>query len=295
MNIQTDSLTELKALISLLDEPSEDNFAAIHSKIGAYGTLAIPYLKDACKDYFDESHNLRIKNLISEIYYNDTFSLLSSWSENEGKDLLAAFIAISRLLNPDVDMDKYKSEFEHIRQDVWLELNDNLTALEKLKVLNHIIYDYHNFSGQRNPNGDKLKLYIFDHLLDTRRGNSLSLGILYLAIAQNLHIPVYGVDLPGHFILCYLDERVNLKPTEEYSQNEILFYLNAMNNGAVFTKNEIDGFIKQMKIQPEKSHFLPCSNKTIIKRLLTEVSKEMKLSGDEDKSIMLLNLVGAVH
>jgi regulator of sirC expression with transglutaminase-like and TPR domain len=295
MDVQTESFLELKALISLLDEPGEENFEAIRSKIGAYGSEAVPYLRDACNEAINETHAHRIKELINEIYFNETFNVLSLWSDDEGKDLLAAFIAVSKILKPDLDVEKYLTEFEQINRDVWLELNDNLTALEKIRVLNHIIYDYYNFSGQRTPNGNKLNLYIFDHLLDKKKGNSLSLGILYLAIAQSLHIPVYGVDLPGHFILCYLDEAINLKPTEEYVQNEILFYLNAMNKGAVFTKNEVVNFVQKMNIKPEKSHFLPCSNKTIIKRLLREVSKEVKLSGDENTSRLLLNLVGAVQ
>ena len=295
MNIKTDTSSELKALVSLLDEPNEDNYSSIRSKISAYGVKAIGFLEDACDTSDEAGHELRIKSLINEIFFDDTYNSLSLWSEAEGQDLISAFLSISRMLNPNIDTEKYLAEFDLIRKDVWLELNDNLTALEKIKVLNHIIYDYHMFSGQRSPNGNKLKLYYPDHLFENKIGNSMSLGILYLAIAQNLKIPVYGVDLPGHFVLCYLDEKVNLKSSIDFGKEEVLFYLNAMNKGSVFTKNEIENFVLQMNIKPEKSHFLPCSNKTIIKRLLTEVSREVKLSGDESKSKMLLNLVGAVH
>ena len=289
-----ESITEIKALISLLDEPNEENFSSIRDKIAVYGIDAIPFLRDAQRNTTDSEAEERIKDLVNDIYFHDTFKVLQNWSNDESKDLLAAYIAISRILHPDIDTEKYLNEFERISRDVWLELNDNLTALEKIKVLNHIIYSYYNFSGSRTPNGNNLNLYIFDQVLDKKKGNSLSLGILYLAIAQNLKIPLYGVDLPGHFVLCYLDENVNLKPASEYSQSEILFYLNAMNKGAVFTKNEISGFIKQMNLEPQSSHFLPCSNKTIIKRLLTEISREVKNNGDDYKSKLILNLVTAV-
>lgn len=295
MDIKNDSYKELIALVSLLDEPNEENFLSIRTKISAYGMEAIPFLDEVCANSNNDDYVGRVGTLINEIFFNDTYSSLSTWSNEDGHDLLQAFFSISRLLDSDIDTDKYLEEFKQIRKDVWLELNNNLTALEKIKVLNHIIYDYHNFSGQRSPNGNKLKLYSPGNLFEHKKGNSLSLGILYLAIAQNLKLPVFGVDLPGHFVLCYLDENVNLKNASDYSQNEVLFYLNAMNNGAVFTKNEIENFVLQMNVKSEKTHFLPCSNKTIIRRLIREVSKEVKLNGDEKKSKMLLNLIEAVH
>ena len=50
MNIKTDSYTELKALVSLLDEPLEENYFSIRSKVSAYGLEAVPYLEDASKN-----------------------------------------------------------------------------------------------------------------------------------------------------------------------------------------------------------------------------------------------------
>jgi len=294
MNTQVDSQTELRALISLLDEPQEENYLSIRDKINAYGLEAIPYLEQACGNSVNNEHTSRIRSLISGIFFNDTYKLLSSWSEGEGLDLIDAFLSISRMLKPEIDTQKYYDKYERIRKDVWLEVNDNLTALEKVRVLNHIIYDYHSFAGQRSPNGNKLKLYYPDYLFENRKGNSLTLGILYLAIAQNLEIPIYGVDLPGHFVLCYLDEKLELKPTLEYKRQEVMFYLNAMNKGAVFTHNEIKSFVAQMNLKPVESYFTPCSNKAIIKRLLKEVSQEEKLSGDKEKSELLLKLTEAV-
>jgi regulator of sirC expression with transglutaminase-like and TPR domain len=294
MNTQIHSQTELRALISLLDEPQEENFVSIREKVNAYGLEAIPFLERACVDSSGSEHKDRVRSLISEIFFNDTYKSLINWSEGEGLNLIDAYLSISRMLNPGTDTQKYFDDYEGIRKDVWLEINDNLTALEKVRVLNHIIYDFHSFAGQRSPNGNKLRLYYPDYLFENRKGNSLTLGILYLAIAQNLEVPIYGVDLPGHFVLCYLDEKPELKPASEYKQQEVMFYLNAMNKGAVFTHNEIKSFVAQMNLKPQESFFTPCSNKEIIKRLLKEVSQEEKLNGDKEKSAMLLKLTEAV-
>jgi len=44
--------------------------------------------------------------------------------------------------------------------------------------------------------------------------------MLYVLIAQSLKIPVYGIDLPRHFVLAYVDE------TQLLPEAEVMFYLN---------------------------------------------------------------------
>jgi regulator of sirC expression with transglutaminase-like and TPR domain len=88
--------------------------------------------------------------------------------------------------------------------------------------------------------------------------------MLYIILAQKLKIPVYGVNLPQHFILAYVSELADGVPSLE----DVLFYINPFNKGAVFTRKEIELFIQQLKIDPDRSFFAPCSNVEIIKRLI---------------------------
>src|SRR5690606_25356727 len=53
-----------------------------------------------------------------------------------------------------------------------------------------------------------------NEVLDNRTGIPITLGIVYLAVAQFAGLPVYGVSTPGHFVLgCHdLDERLYIDP-----------------------------------------------------------------------------------
>ena len=135
-------------------------------------------------------------------------------------------------------------------------IDKNLTALEKVKVLNRIIFDVHGFYGNtKNINSPK-NSYI-NNVVETKKGNPITLGIIYLAVCKKLNIPMYGVDVPAHFILSYAEEL-----------QDVLFYLNVFNKGAVFSNHDIDKFLEQLKIEPKNEYYTPCSNLTIIKRLL---------------------------
>ena len=246
---------ELKALIDLLDEPNESVFESIKKKIFSYGSNAVPFLEDAWQNSFNDLIHERIENIIYKIRLEKTANELRSWSEKDENDLLEGFIIVSKYQYPDLEKEIILKKLEQIVKDTWLELNNELTALEKIKVINHIIFKVHGFKGNKS-NFYALEDYFVNNLFDSKTGNHLSLGILYIIIAKRLDIPIFGVDLPKQFILSYVDK------------GEFFCYLNPFKEGVVFTKNEVEVYIKHLKIEAKPSYFLPCENKRIIERLL---------------------------
>jgi hypothetical protein len=73
----------------------------------------------------------------------------------------------------------------------------------------------------------------------------------------------------------------------------VLFYVNPFNLGAVFTRREIELFVRQMKLKPEKSFFAPCSNQVIIRRLINNLIYAYNHSGYPEKIEELENLLTA--
>jgi regulator of sirC expression with transglutaminase-like and TPR domain len=60
--------------------------------------------------------------------------------------------------------------------------------------------------------------------LETKKANPLMLSILYMEVARSAEIPIYGINLPEHFILCYKDEQsmMGLMPDKETKWNSLL-------------------------------------------------------------------------
>lgn len=283
---------ELNALISLLDEPSSPVFDKIKEKILFYGIDAIPLLEDAWDNSFDNSIQSRIEEIIHNIQITNLKKALVDWKNNNRLDLLEGFYLVSRYQYPDLNFDKLKEQVERIEKDIWLELNSNLTALEKIKVINHILFDINRFTGNKT-NIDAPQNLFLNNLLETRKGNHLSLGILYIILSQKLGIPIFGVNLPQHFILAYMDEVQDEKIKLE-DENEVLFYINPFNRGAVFTQREIELFIKHLKLKPNTSFYKPCDNVAIIRRLLENVIENYNKLGYLDKVDELKELLDAL-
>jgi regulator of sirC expression with transglutaminase-like and TPR domain len=247
---------EIEALISLLDDPDTSIFDDVSRKIISYGGNVIPQLEFAWENSFDHLLQNRIEDIIHHLQFENIKVELAHWKNSSEKDLIDGAIIIAKYQYPDLEEEKIHQEIKQIIQDVWLELNDNLTALEKINVLNRIIFDVHGFYGNtKNINSPK-NSYI-NNVIERKKGNPITLGILYLAICKKLNIPMYGVDVPAHFVLAYAED------------GEIPeFYLNVFNKGTVFGTLDIDKFLEQLKVEPEDKHYIACSNLAVIKRLI---------------------------
>lgn len=259
--------SELSALISLLDDPDEDIYEQIKYKLIEYGEEIIPELENAWEyEGFGHLFQNRIEEIIHFIQFQNIIDLLTEWNESKSFNLLQGMLIINQYQYPDLDRDKVDNFIELLRKDVWLELNDNLTALEKVQVMNHIIFEVHGIAGNTKNYQAPQNSFLTD-IIDTKKGNPICLAIIYMIVAQQLNLPIYGVNLPNHFVLAYLDEHDN-----PHSKNQsVLFYINAFSRGIAFNKKEIDQFLAQIKVKPEAKYFGPCSNKDILKRVLTNL------------------------
>ena len=284
--------TELEALISLVDEPDEEIFRTIRDRIFAHGKEAVPPLEDLWENTFDPLIQHRIEDLIHIIQFENLKKEMNEWSQFGHHDLLQGTLLVTKFQYPDLDEDAIIKKIGTFSQDVWLELNQNLTGLEKVKVINHILFDIHKLSGNLTNINSADNFYI-NNLLDTKKGSPLILGIIYISISQSLRIPIYGVDLPRHFVLAYTDEI--LLAQRDIPEGDVLFYINPFNKGAVFTKNEIELFIKQLKLERKDSYFVPCDNKTIIRRMMNELINIYDQSGNPGKRDEMTELLGMVE
>lgn len=273
------SENELSALINLLEDPDDEVFSAVKDQILSMGSEVIPALEHVWENTFNNVLQSRIEDVIHIIQIEQVKAELLLWVETGGTDLLAGTLLISRYQYPDLDTGHVRKQIDLIKRDVWLEINPNLTAYEKVKVINHIFFDVCNFSGNTSNYHAPQNSFI-NNVLESKKGNPLLLSIVYSVIAQGLNIPIFGVNLPEHFILAYLDE-YSIK--QEGEDEAILFYINPFSRGAVFSRREIDTFLKQLKLEPNRIFYESCSNIDIVSRQVRNLVHSFEKLGYPNK------------
>jgi regulator of sirC expression with transglutaminase-like and TPR domain len=279
---------EINALIKLLDDPDSEIFEHIHEKLLSYGSEAIAYLESAWEQAFDPILQERIANLVHEIQFGLVKDELKLWYQSGSFDLLQGVLTVNKYQYPDLDEQKVINQIEGIKRDIWQQLMYEASPAEQVKLINHVFYNVYGFSGNTTNHQDPQNSYL-NHVLESRKGNQISLAIIYSIIAQKLDIPVYGVNLPQHFILAYVDESM-----ETEFEGGILFYINAFNRGVMFGRRDVDMFLKTLKLHAEKQFYEPCSNADIIRRILRNLISAYENLGSADKVAELNELLEIV-
>jgi regulator of sirC expression with transglutaminase-like and TPR domain len=206
------------------------------------------------------------------------------WNQSDQKDLLSALIWISRIRYPDLDEEELRNRLEALRIEIWMEVNDRMTALEKVRVINHVLFRLHGFRGNTANYNDPQNSCI-NKVLESRKGNPIVLCCIYLWLATRLDIPVVGVNLPQHFILAYLDEEA-----EAMGQYKALFYINAFNKGMVFGDKEIERFLELIHLPADPRYFRPCTHHDIVVRVLNNLIHGYSEAGKQDAVTELVEL-----
>lgn len=277
--------TEIASLIKLLDDPDPEIFEQIEDRLLSYGNEVINYLENAWEKSFDALLQERIENLVHKIQYQNVKEDLALWHQSGGFDLLRGILIINKYQYPDLNEQKIINQLEAIKRDVWLQMMYEASPVEQVKLINHIFYNVYGFSGNTSNHQDPKNSYLSE-VMESKKGNQISLAIIYSIIAQKLDIPIYGVNLPQHFILAYADEN-------EKAENEsgILFYINVFNKGYIFGRRDIDQFLRQLKIEPERLFYEPCSNTDILKRVLRNLISSYEKAGANEKVTELSKLL----
>ncbi|MDN5203568.1 transglutaminase-like domain-containing protein [Fulvivirgaceae bacterium BMA10] len=260
---------ELKALISLLDDEDKEISTHIEEKIISLGDEVIPHLEAQWEQSFNPETQKKIEELIHTLQFESLKQKLISWKASEEQDLLEGMCLVATYQYPDLELSQLKQDIEQIYYEIWPSLKPDIHPFDQVKIFNDIFFGKLKF-GANNKNFHAPGNSMINVVLQTKRGNPITLCVIYLLVAQKLEMPVYGVNLPNLFILTY-------------KSKEIQFYINAFNRGLIFTKEDIDRYINELYLTPNDTYYEPCDNLDIIKRALRNLSNAFEKIGDHYK------------
>lgn len=262
---------ELNALISLLEDDDAEIANHVESKLLSLGTSIIPYLE---KEWMDNSLvpyvRERIEDIIHELQFELLIEKLTHWKQGGGVDLLEGMMYVANYQYPDLNIKYLTRKLEQYYYEAWKEFNGEFTPMQQVKILNDIFYNRLKFRANsknfHSPSNSMLNV-----VMESKKGNPLSLCVIYLLLARRLKIPVWGVNLPNLFVVCYKVD----KPE---------FYVNVFSNGIIFTKEDIDNYIGQLNLEQKDIYYQPCTHIDIVARALRNLLASFEKLGEYKKS-----------
>lgn len=261
---------EFKALVSLLEDEDVEVNRHVEGKIMSLGSDVIPYLEEQWENSFDPNIQRKIEDMIHTLQFSQLKERFRAWKEKGGESLLEGMWLISLYQYPDTELSDLNKEIEQIYYDIWVELQEDLHPYDQIKIINSALFTKLKFRANtknfHSPNNSFLK-----SVLESKRGNPISLSVVYMLVAEKLGLPIFGVNLPNLFIITYKNE-------------EIQFYVNAFNRGLIFSKKDIDNYLANLNLTPKSIYYEPCSNEDIIKRVLRNLIMAFEKLGEHHRS-----------
>lgn len=271
---------ELKALVSLLEDEDYEIIKHVEDKIISIGNDVIPFLEKEWESSFNPNLQKKIEELIHLLQFDHLKFKLKDWMERGAQDLLEGAWIVATYQYPDLELSFLKKEIEQLYYDVWLDFKNSMHPYDQIKTINNALFEKLKFKANTKnfhaPGNSMINV-----VLETKRGNPISLCILYILIAQKLEIPIFGVNLPNLFICTY-------------KSKDQQFYINAFNKGLIFSRNDIENYIQQLHLNQEDMFFEPCSNEEIIKRSLRNLIVSFEKIGDHQRSDEVKQLLQSI-
>jgi regulator of sirC expression with transglutaminase-like and TPR domain len=271
----------IKAMIQLLDDSDSEVVQMVEAQMRSLGYSIIPTLEAEWEQLsFNPYLQTKIEDLIHEFQLDLLKNRLTLWKEGGGMDLLEGMWIISTYRYPDLTYAELQATMEQLYFEVWPQMRDDLHPIDQLKILNSVMFDQLKF-GANTKNFHAANNSFINVVLDSKKGNPISLCVLYMWISQKLGMPVYGVNLPNLFVLTY-------------KKDELQFYINVFNKGLIFNKTDIDNYIAQLNLEQNEIYYQPCSNLEIVRRVLRNLILAYEKAGDDSYKDELTDLISSL-
>ena len=268
----------IKAMIQLMDDSDQEVVHMVETQIRTLGPSIIPILESEWENLsLNPVLQNKIENLIHEFQMESMKTRLMHWKQSGAMDLLEGMWILATYRFPEYSFATLKKDMDQLYYEVWPQMRDNLHPIDQIKVLNGVMFDQLKF-GANTKNFHAANNSFINNVLSSKKGNPISLCVIYMWIAQKLGLPIYGVNLPNLFVLTY-------------KQKGLQFYINVFNKGLIFNKIDIDNYIAQLNLTPNEIYYNPCSNLEIIRRVLRNLLMAYEKAGETDYKEELTELI----
>lgn len=258
------------------------------------------------EDFDDFKKRTKLREL-SEVYTQDqiklNFNHLDLEQQNEPHILAELYFYFGLLGDPLLDKEQYFQSIQLLAELYEQKLHQKGSSLNQIhnklykpklsvfgkknirevaelciETLNELCFEDHMLKPESSSffNMDSHRV---DKLLTTSaKGIPLSLSALYVIIAQKSGLPVYGVNMPRHFLV-------------KWQYQGVEFFIDPYNYGEVIRKESIYQLLSQNQVPVSPKSMEPTSYRIMIKRALTNLIPLFKKEPSTEKSMLIQSLI----
>jgi regulator of sirC expression with transglutaminase-like and TPR domain len=127
-------------------------------------------------------------------------ALVGPQVDDEKIDLIRGALTIARTEYPHLNIDSYVQRVDQLAREAESRITEVGDASETIQALNYVLFEHAGLQGNREDYYDPRNSFLND-VLDRRVGIPITLALIYMEVGRRLGFPLFGVGMPGHFLL----------------------------------------------------------------------------------------------
>lgn len=253
--------------MGLLDDTSPVVRQALVAHFTAMGSAAAAFLREV-----ERGPNRVLSGhaawFLRELKFTDPAAEFRGFIRAMSYDLETGVLLLARTVSPGLDIGHCSAELDAIAQrcrDLAVEPSG---ARDKCRLINRVLFHEMGFRGNVEHYIDPLNSLI-DQVLSRRKGNPVSLCIVYLLVASRLDFTLDPVGLPGHFVIgC--------------STDDLPFYVDPFEQGLMRDRGEILALLSGRRSGIRESDLAPVPVREILCRVCRNLVNSYTASGEPE-------------
>ncbi len=269
--------TQIRALIRLLSDDDERVAYTIAGKLVEIGDRAVPMLREA--EIEQPEMAARIRGVLDDIWgqrLEGDFHVLSA-CDDEVLDLETGAFLIARFAYPDLDLLRHIETLDAMAGEVQERLGRKASGEETVKTINRYLFVEQGFTGNTRQYYEVQNSYL-NKVIERRTGIPISLSAVYLLLSKRLALPVFGVGMPGHFLVKYETGRYRI-------------FVDSFNGGTLLTQKDCTRFLEQAGYGFEERYLQKTPTRAILIRMIKNLVAIYNKQEDIRKAAQLTRFI----
>lgn len=200
--------------------------------------------------------------------------------ERSAVPLDVASLELASIEFPGLELDASLRRLDSFAEQLGNQLAGNASGLQFVRATNELLFEVLQFRGNSDEYYDPRNSCL-NSVLMRRLGIPITLSVVYIEVARRLSRSVYGVGLPGHFIVAYEDA-------------DSRYWIDPFHNGRILSFADCNALAQQtagVDLRANPAVLAPVSKRQILVRMLSNL-KAIYLRGEAfDKARQVLDLL----
>ncbi len=199
---------------------------------------------------------------------------------NESVPLDVAALQLATIEHPELDPVPYLALLDSHASELGERVDADTSGEDFVRLLNEYLVEELGFQGDQEQYYSASNSCL-NMVLTERVGIPITLALVYMEIARRLDRPVYGIGLPGHFLV-------------QYDDGEFSTFIDPFNSGRLLFDQECLELAKQVTgydLSSDNSVLLPVSKRHIAIRMLNNLRAVYFKLQDPAKLTAVLDLL----